>query len=79
VTNLEGRGTGVILVTRLNGSIVYLNAELVKAVDVTPDAVITLTTGEKVVARESAQVIVDRIIDYQRKVRDHSNNGNSGE
>ncbi len=58
----------MILVTRLNGSVVYLNADLVKSVEPTPDAVITLTTGEKVVARESAQIIVERIIEYQHKV-----------
>jgi flagellar protein FlbD len=58
----------VILITRFNGTIIYINAELVKTVESTPDAVITLTTGEKMVAKEPAEVIVERIIDYQRKV-----------
>ena len=58
----------MILITRLNGTTIYINAELVKSVEPTPDAVITLTTGEKMVAKEPATVIIDRIIEYQRMV-----------
>jgi flagellar protein FlbD len=58
----------VILITRLNGTKIYLNAELVKSVESTPDAVITLTTGDKIVAHEPVEVIIARIIEYQRQV-----------
>ena len=58
----------MIQITRLNGSIIYINAELIKSVEPTPDAVITLGNGEKYIARETAEVVVDRIIEYQRKV-----------
>jgi flagellar protein FlbD len=58
----------VILVTRLNGSTIYINAELIRSVEPTPDAVITLTTGDKLVAKEPAEEIVQRIIAYQRQV-----------
>jgi flagellar protein FlbD len=58
----------VILITRLNGTSIYINAEMVKSVEPTPDAVITLTSGEKLVAREPVDVIIGRIIEYQRIV-----------
>ena len=58
----------MILITRLNGTTIYINAEMVKSVEPTPDAVITLTSGEKLVAREPVEVIIERIIEYQRKV-----------
>jgi flagellar protein FlbD len=57
----------VVLITRLNGTIIYINAELIKSVEPTPDAVITLTNGERLVAKEPAEVVVARIIEYQRK------------
>ena len=68
----------MFLVTRLNGTRVYLNAELVKSVEPTPDAVITLTTGEKVVAKEPVEVIIGRIIEYQQKVHAIPQNVSSG-
>ncbi len=58
----------MVLITRLNGTTIYLNAELIKSVEPTPDAVITLTNGERLVAKEPAEVVVARIIEYQRKV-----------
>lgn len=56
----------MIHITRLNGTVIYINAEMVKTVEPTPDAVITLTNGDKFVAKETAEVVVERIIAYQR-------------
>jgi flagellar protein FlbD len=58
----------VILVTRLNGTIFYLNAELVRTIEPTPDTVITLINFEKIIVKEPAQTVVDRIIEYKRQV-----------
>lgn len=67
-SSFQPRGHGVILLTRLNGSILYINADLIKTVEPTPDAVITLTSGEHFVAKETAEQVVERIVEYQRKV-----------
>jgi flagellar protein FlbD len=56
-------------VTRFNGSSFYINPELIMLIEHTPDTVITLTTDYKVVIQEPVEVIIDRIIDYQRQVR----------
>jgi flagellar protein FlbD len=58
----------MILVTRLNGTSFYVNAELIQAVEQTPDTVITLVNEKKVVVRESAAELVNRIIEYRHKV-----------
>ena len=58
----------MILITRLNGSTIYINADLIKSVEPTPDAVITLINGEKYIARETAEVVVERIAAYQHMV-----------
>ncbi len=58
----------MILVTRRNGSQFYINAELVQSVESTPDTVITLKDKSILVVREQAEVIVQRMIEYQQKV-----------
>ena len=58
----------MILVTRLNGSIIYINAELVQQIEPTPDTVITLINNQKLVVKESADVVIHRIIEYRRQV-----------
>jgi flagellar protein FlbD len=56
----------MIQVTRLNGSRVVVNALLIEMVEATPDTVITLTTGNKLVVRESVQDVIGLVTDYIR-------------
>ncbi len=58
----------MIEVTRLRGSKIIINAELVECIEETPDTVITLTSGKKLVVSESGKEIVDLVIDYKRKI-----------
>jgi flagellar protein FlbD len=58
----------VILVTRFNGSQFYINAELIKFVEATPDTVISLTDGSKLVVREAPQAVARAVVDYRRQV-----------
>ncbi|GAB4475476.1 MAG: flagellar FlbD family protein [Anaerolineales bacterium] len=64
------RGEGMIRVTRFNGEIYFINAELIQSVEATPDTIITLVNHEKVVVRESLSQIIEEFINYQRLVRD---------
>jgi flagellar protein FlbD len=59
---------GLIRVTRLNGSQFYINAEMIRFVEATPDTVISLTDGVKLVVRETPQLIVDEVIAYRQQV-----------
>jgi flagellar protein FlbD len=59
----------MITVTRLNNQAVVINAELIKFIEQTPDTMITLTTGEKIMVRESMKEVVSRAIQYGRQVR----------
>jgi flagellar protein FlbD len=58
----------VILVTRFDGSTFYINAELIRSIEHTPDTVITLTSDYKIVVRDTAEQILERIIQYQKQV-----------
>ncbi len=59
----------MITITRLNKRVLVLNADLIKMIESTPDTIITLINGDSVIVRESVDEIVERAIDYQRRVR----------
>jgi len=59
----------MIRVTRLDGREVAVNADLIRFVEATPDTILSLTTGEKVVVRESVDEIIRRCIEYGRALR----------
>lgn len=57
----------MIEVTRLNGSKLLINAELVEFVEETPDTVISLIDGKKIIVKESRQDIKNLVILYKRE------------
>lgn len=58
----------MIYVTRLNHTPVVLNCDLIEHIETTPDTVISLTTGQKMIVLESADEVVDRVIRYRRSI-----------
>ncbi len=58
----------VIKVTRFNHSEMILNADLIEFIESTPDTVITMITGKKVLVRESADDVRSLAMDYRRSV-----------
>lgn len=63
----------MIQVTRLNGKGFWLNPHLIEFLEETPDTVITLLTGKKVVVKENAEKILTDIISYRRKLMEGGN------
>jgi flagellar protein FlbD len=59
----------MITLTRLNDKAFVLNAELIKTVEETPDTVITLMSGDRMMVRETPREVVDKAIEYARQVR----------
>ena len=45
-----------------------LNADLIEHIDMTPDTVVTLTTGHKYMVLESAEEVVDKVIVFRKKL-----------
>ncbi len=58
----------MIEVTRLNGSKMTINAELIERVEELPDTVIKMTTGNKIIVKESRQDIKNLVILYKKEV-----------
>lgn len=59
----------MIHVTRLNAAPLILNSDLIEHIDVTPDTVITLTTGQSLRVRESAEEVVRRVVQFRRSIQ----------
>jgi flagellar protein FlbD len=58
----------MIQLTRLNHVPLVLNSDLIEHMEVTPDTVVTLTTGQKIVVLESAEEVMERIIRFRRSI-----------
>jgi flagellar protein FlbD len=58
----------MIAVTRLNGSSYYVNALLIETVEATPDTVLTLTSGKKLVVAETVPDLIRAIETFYRRV-----------
>lgn len=58
----------MIALTRLNGQPIMVNADLIESIEPTPDTVITLTSGNKLIVREPLEQIQQRIVDFKRKI-----------
>jgi flagellar protein FlbD len=64
----ERRKEKMIRLTRLNNQALTVNSDLIKFVEQSPDTLITLVTGEKIVVRESAEEVLARLIAFRRSV-----------
>jgi len=56
----------VITLSRLNGSTVAINPDLITWIDVTPDTTVSLLTRDVIVVRESLDEVITRIIAFRK-------------
>ena len=57
----------MIDVTKMNGMSITVNSDLIETVEETPDTVITLTTGKKIIVKESRQIIKNLVKSFKRE------------
>lgn len=58
----------MINVTKMNNVNITINDDLIETIEETPDTVITLTTGKKIIVNESRQEIIDLIKCYKKEL-----------
>lgn len=58
----------MIEVTSLNDRKILINAELIERVEESPDTVVTLTSGKKLIIKESRQEVKNLVILYKKEV-----------
>ncbi|HEW91495.1 MAG TPA: flagellar protein [Thermotogaceae bacterium] len=57
----------MIHLTQMNGTKFVLNAEMIELIESTPNTVITLINGRKLIVLESVDEVVDKVIEYKKK------------
>lgn len=55
----------MIELTRLNGIAILLNSDLIKLAEASPDTMLTLISGEKLIVRETCAEVMERVVDYR--------------
>ena len=58
----------MIELTRLNGTPIVLNSDLIKTAEASPDTMLTLINGEKLIVREDCGEVVERILAYRARL-----------
>ena len=55
----------MIKVTRINGGSFVINSDLIEFIEEKPETLICLTTGKKIMVRETIDEVVERIADFR--------------
>lgn len=63
----------MIRLTRLSGTVFVLNADLVQEIESTPDTIITLRCGKKVMVKESVDAVVNAVVEYRQLIAKGAN------
>jgi flagellar protein FlbD len=58
----------MILLTKINNNPIAVNSEVIEYIEETPDTVITLTNGDRVVVREAMTEIIEKVVQYKRLI-----------
>ena len=58
----------MIEITKFNGTKTLINPDLIELVESTPDTMITLTTGRKIIVKESRQEVNNLVKSYRKEI-----------
>jgi flagellar protein FlbD len=58
----------MIQLTKLNGNSIVLNSDLIKTAEASPDTMLTLINGEKIIVREPCDEVIERVLEYRARL-----------
>ncbi|MGI6561639.1 MAG: flagellar FlbD family protein [Clostridia bacterium] len=58
----------MIKLTRINNSVIYVNPDFIEFLEETPDTVVSMSTGRRLIVKESVAKIRKTIVEYKREV-----------
>lgn len=58
----------MVKLRRINGAEVTVNAELIETIEATPDTIVSLTTGKKLMVVESVDQVIDKVMADRKSV-----------
>jgi flagellar protein FlbD len=64
----EPRRMAMIPLTRINGTQLFLNSDLIEHLEVTPDTVVSLTNGQKFVVLGTPEEVAARVMELRRSI-----------
>jgi flagellar protein FlbD len=56
----------MIKVTRLNGSELVINVDLIEFVEAIPDTIVSLVTGKKIMIKETTDTVIQKVAEFKR-------------
>lgn len=63
----------MIEVTQLSGAVYYVNPHQIEAMETVPDTVLTMLSGKRLMIREDARTVIDRIVAYRKRIGGYKN------
>lgn len=61
------RRKDMIILTKLRGEEFVLNSDLIETITENPDTTILLTTGKRLIVRESQREVIDKVAEFKRR------------
>lgn len=58
----------MIELSLINGTRITLNSDLIEFIEATPDTIISLSTGKKMIVRESVPEVIDKVVEFRRRI-----------
>ena len=58
----------MIIVTRINGTEIVVNADLIETIEATPDTVLTLVDGPRDVVEDAPSILIERVAGFRAAV-----------
>ena len=62
----------MIIVKKINGQQIMVNSDLIETIEFSPHAIMSLTSGVKIIVDETAESLMEKIIEYKKTVRDRA-------
>jgi flagellar protein FlbD len=56
----------MIRLTRLNHVALVVNSDLIEHIEMTPDTVISMTTGQRITVLETTEEVIGRVVEFRR-------------
>ena len=58
----------MIPLRRLNNQPIIVNCDLIESIESTPDSVVTLVSGNKLIVRDTLDEIRKKVVDFKREI-----------
>ena len=62
----------MVRLTQINGEEIVVNAELIETAEQSHDTILTLTTTRKIRVKEGLEEIIEKVVEYRRRVNSTS-------